>query len=117
MATGLIYLTWRAIRRGSSHDRFLAWIGGILQPVFLLVIRLWWGWSFFLTGKGKLGDLSKVAGYFESLNIPLPKLNAALAGGTECIGGLLLMAGLFSRVVSVPLLFTMFIAYLTAHRD
>lgn len=85
-----------------------------LQSPLLLVIRLYWGWNFLLTGKGKLLHLDRTAGYFASLNIPLPKLNAILAGGTECLGGLLLVAGLFSRVASVPLIFTLGVAYATA---
>jgi putative oxidoreductase len=88
-----------------------------LQPLFLLVIRLYWGWQFFLTGKGKLGDIPKVTGFFHSLGIPFPELNAYLAGCTECFGGLLLLAGLASRVTTLPLIFTMIIAYLTASPD
>ncbi len=83
----------------------------------LLVIRLYWGWQFFLTGKGKLLHLDQTAEFFASLNLPLPKLQALLAGSTECFGGLLLAIGLFSRLVSIPLIFTMIVAYLTAHLD
>jgi putative oxidoreductase len=88
-----------------------------LQSPFLLIIRLYWGWHFFLTGKGKLMHLDKTAGFFASLNIPAPKLNAIMAGSTECIGGLLLLLGLGSRIITVPLIFTMVIAYLTAESD
>jgi len=95
----------------------LATLGGFLQPVLLLLIRLWWGWSFFLTGKGKLLNLDKTASFFADLGLPLPKLNAIVAGSTECFGGLLLVAGLFSRVVSVPLIFTMLVAYATADQE
>lgn len=92
-------------------------IGNSLQSPFLLAVRLFWGWQFFGTGKGKLGDLDKVAGFFASLNIPLPKLNALLAGSTECFGGLLLMLGLASRLTALPLLFTMLVAYATTERE
>ena len=88
-----------------------------LQSPFLLIIRLYWGWQFFLTGKGKLLNLDRTAGYFASLNIPAPRLNAIMAGSTECFGGLLLLLGLGSRIVTVPLIFTMLIAYLTADPD
>jgi putative oxidoreductase len=33
------------------------------------------------------------------------------------IGGLMLVSGLFSRAISLPLAGTMVVAYLTAHRD
>ena|ERR1700733_537302 len=88
-----------------------------LQSPFLLVIRLYWGWQFFLTGKGKLMNLDRTAGFFASINIPMPKLNAILAGGTECIGGLLLLLGLGSRIFTIPLIFTMIIAYVTADSE
>ena len=52
-----------------------------------------------------------------SLHLPAPKLNALLAGSTECLGGALLLVGLFSRLVSVPLIFTMLVAYATADRE
>ena len=35
-----------------------------LQPIFLLVIRLYWGWQFFQTGWGKLMDIPKVTAFF-----------------------------------------------------
>lgn len=98
-------------------DGLLTTVGSWIQPVLLLVIRGWWGWSFFLTGKGKLMNLDRTTAFFTELNLPLPKLNAIMAGSTECVGGLLLLVGLGSRLVSVPLIFTMFVAYGTAHRE
>jgi len=98
-------------------DGLLTTLGGWLQPVLLLVIRGWWGWSFFLTGKGKLLNLDKTASFFADLGLPLPKLNAIMAGSTECFGGLLLLLGLGSRLVSVPLIFTMLVAYATADKE
>lgn len=88
-----------------------------LQSPLLLAIRLYWGWSFAQTGWGKLTHLDRTAGFFESLNIPLPKVNAVMAGGTECLGGVLLALGLFARPAAVPLIFTMLVAYWTADRD
>src|SRR5688572_10195686 len=82
-----------------------------LQSPLLLVIRLYWGWAFAQSGWGKLTNLERTAGFFESINIPLPKVNAVLAGGTECLGGILLALGLFARPASVPLIFTMLVAY------
>src|SRR5580704_11545216 len=87
------------------------------QPVFLLIIRLYWGWQFHLTGMGKLMHLDKVAGYFQSLGIPYPAFNAHLAGLTECFGGLLLYAGICSRITAIPLIVTMIVAYATAFPD
>lgn len=88
-----------------------------LQPVLLLFLRLYIGYGFFKSGWGKLNNISTTAEYFVGLGIPLPTLNAYLAGATECFGGLLLLFGVASRVVTIPLIFTMIIAYSTQHID
>jgi putative oxidoreductase len=98
-------------------DGLLAFIAGWLRSPFLLLVRLYWGWGFFQTGKGKLMNLDRTAGFFESLHIPAPKLNAIMAGSVECVGGLLLLVGLGGRVVPVPLIFTMVVAYITAESE
>lgn len=88
-----------------------------LQSPLLLVLRLYWGWSFFETGKGKLMNHAQTTEFFASLNLPLPGLNAWMAGSVECFGGLLLLVGLASRLVSIPLIFTMLVAYFTADNE
>jgi putative oxidoreductase len=97
--------------------RLLIKLAELLQSPLLLAIRLYWGWHFFTTGKGKLMNPGKITEYFQSLHIPFPAFNVYLAGGTECIGGLLLLAGLGSRLVSLPLIFVTIVAYLTAEID
>src|SRR5471032_2360539 len=87
----------------------LTTLGGWLQCPLLLAIRLWWGWSFIQTGKAKLTDIPTNVERFTNWGIPLPKLNVIMAGTTESVCGLLLLAGLFSRIASVPLIFTMFV--------
>jgi putative oxidoreductase len=94
--------------------RLLVKAAECLQSPLLLAIRLYWGWQFFLTGRGKLMNPAKVTEFFHSLRIPFPAFNVYLAGGTECVGGLLLLAGLGSRLISLPLIFVTIIAYLTA---
>ena len=44
--------------------RFWVSLVSKLQSPFLLIIRLYWGWQFFLTGKGKLMNLDRTAGFF-----------------------------------------------------
>ncbi|MBK7749788.1 MAG: DoxX family protein [Candidatus Obscuribacter sp.] len=88
-----------------------------LQPLVLLVFRLTWGWQFFLSGKGKLLNHNNVSEFFTSLGIPFPELNAWVVGGVECIGGLLLLAGLASRPVGLILSLTMTVAYLSVEDD
>ena len=95
------------------------WVKAVscLRSPLLLAIRLYWGWQFYVAGHGKLMNLDKTAGFFENLHIPHPHLNAILAGSTECFGGLLLLLGLGARIVTIPLIFTMIIAYVTAESD
>jgi putative oxidoreductase len=100
-----------------SFEGLLARIGSWLQPVLLLAIRLYWGCALVRTGWGKLHNLDGVAGYFASLQIPLPKLNAMLAASTETFGGALLVLGLFSRFVTPVLITLLMVAYFTAERD
>lgn len=92
-------------------------VAALLQSPLLLIIRLYWGVSFAQTGWGKLMNLDRTAGFFASLDIPLPKVNAIMAGTTECLGGALLALGLFARPAAVPLIFTMGVAYATADKD
>jgi len=92
-------------------------LADFLQSPLLLVIRLYWGWQFAQTGWGKLTNLERTAGYFESLHIPMPKINALMAGTTETLGGALLALGLFARPATVPLIFCMLVAYYTADRE
>ena len=40
--------------------QLLIWLAVHLQSVFLLAIRLIWGWQFFQTGMGKLAHPDKV---------------------------------------------------------
>lgn len=92
-------------------------VGDFLQPFFLLAIRLFWGWQFFKTGIGKFADIGQVASYFETLRIPAPELNAYLAAAAETVGGLFLLLGFASRLAALPLMGTMVVALLTAHRE
>ena len=100
-----------------SRYTLLTKYAGYLQAPILTVLRVYWGWQFFQTGLGKLGNLGRTAEFFGSLGIPFPTLNALMAGATECGGGLLLAVGFASRLVSIPLIATMIVAYITAERE
>lgn len=49
------------------------------------------------------------------LGLPFPDLLAFLAGWSEFLGGWLLLLGLFTRVITIPLMFTMIVAAATVH--
>lgn len=51
------------------------------------------------------------------LGLPAPALLAFVATATELVGGFLLLIGLFTRYISIPLMFTMLVAMATVHWD
>src|SRR5262245_28608377 len=97
-----------------AYDRFV-WLASFLQSPVLLIIRLYWGWQFFQTGKGKLEDLDSIRANFAEWGVPFPGVSVILAATTECVGGLLLAAGFASRAAALGLSCTMIVAYFTAH--
>ena len=92
----------------------LVTVGNFLQAPLLFALRVFFFWQLFLAGKGKLLNIERTAEFFGSLKIPMPVFNAYLASATECFGGLLLVVGLASRLVAIPVAFTMIVAYVTA---
>jgi putative oxidoreductase len=78
--------------------------------------RLTVGVVFVGTGWGKLHSLPDVTDFFTSLHIPAPGFHARLVACTEFVGGLLMLLGLGTRLVALPLAFTMVIALVTALR-
>ncbi|HEY3740215.1 MAG TPA: DoxX family protein [Bryobacteraceae bacterium] len=97
--------------------RMLIAAGNSLQPVFLLMVRLYWGIQFIGTGWGKLHHLDKVTSFFTDLGIPAPGLNAAFISGLELVGGALLVIGLASRPIALLMTCNMLVAYITADRE
>lgn len=92
----------------------------ILAPVMIIA-----GYNKLQLGNGELAWYQRlladpnVAGWFGNtewgLGLPMPDLLALLAGWTEFVGGFLLLIGLLTRLVSVPLIVTMVVAMLTVH--
>ena len=101
--------------KGAMYKKLLRLQGFLVSP-FLLLLRISWGWQFFQAGKGKLTNIDHVVGFFQTLGIPMPLLNAYLVGGIEMLGGLCLLVGFASRLATVPLAVVMLVAYLTADR-
>ncbi len=85
------------------------------QSLFIFILRLTWGHQFFKAGYGKLSNLDPVIQFFTNLNIPFPAFSAGLVGTIECVGGILLMVGLVSRLTAFLTSIIMITAYSTAH--
>jgi putative oxidoreductase len=77
-----------------------------------LLVRLFVGYFFMETGWGKLHNLDGFAQRFAGWGIPYPYFNAALSAYTEFIGGLLTVAGLGTRLASIPMIINMLVAIL-----
>src|SRR5277367_5740690 len=100
-----------------KYYRLLNRASSSLASPFLLAVRLYWGWQFMQAGWGKLTDIGKVIHFFTDLGIPAPVLNAYFVSALEFGGGLLLLLGLGSRLIALPLVIDMIVAYITADRE
>lgn len=81
----------------------------------LLLARLIIAYGFFEPAMMKWNDINAVAGWFGSIGIPWPGLNAYLAATTEIMGVVLLTLGLMTRLISLPLMIIMIVAIFTVH--
>jgi putative oxidoreductase len=75
-----------------------------------LAMRLVFGYFWLETGLGKLHNLAGFTERFADWGIPFPHLSAALSAATDCVGGTLLMVGLFTRLVTIPMIVNMIVA-------
>jgi putative oxidoreductase len=85
------------------------------QSVSLLLARLTIAYGFYGPAMQKWSDMSSVASWFGELGIPFPTLNAYMAASTELLGVVLLTLGLFTRLISLPLMVVMGVAITTVH--
>jgi putative oxidoreductase len=92
-------------------------IASSFESLFLLVVRVYWGWQFAQTGWGKLQHLPKVTSFFASLGIPAPAFSATAISWLELVGGVGLALGIGARFWGLLLAGDMFVAYLTAGRQ
>ena len=86
-----------------------------LDSLALLLIRLALAYGFYKPAMMKWNNINAIGGWFESMGYPFPYLNAYLAGITEVAGVVLLVLGLGTRLISVPLIFIMLVAIFTVH--
>ncbi|MGS0689005.1 HvfX family Cu-binding RiPP maturation protein [Shewanella sp. 0m-4] len=84
-----------------------------------LALRLYLAPVLMQAGYNKLSHFSDTAAWFGNpdwgLGLPFPEVMVALAAGTEFLGGALLILGLATRLISIPLAFTMLVAALSVH--
>jgi putative oxidoreductase len=85
----------------------LGWLGP-------LAVRVVIGAAFARNGWGKLHNLDAITEFFTQLGIPMPHANAVFVSSVECIGGVLLVLGLGTRIAALFLIGVMTVATLTA---
>ena len=100
----------RARALADKVEAHLGWLGPAAA-------RFTVGWVFLQSGWGKLHNLDQVTGFFASLGIPAPELQAPFVASVEFLGGALLLAGLATRLVALPLIAVMLVALSTALAD
>lgn len=102
------------------YDRLLA-AARPLDGLPALLLRLILAPVMLQAGYNKLAHFDDTAAWFGNpdwgLGLPFPELMTALAGGTELIGGALLLVGLATPLVSIPLMVTMLVAIFAVHWD
>lgn len=81
----------------------MAWAGP-------LAVRIVVGWVFLSTGWTKLQILPRMTEMFRGWSIPAPEILTPFVSGMEFVGGLLLLVGLLTRFIAVPMMVIMVVA-------
>jgi len=85
------------------------------QSLSLFLARLAVAYGFYEPAMSKWKDIDGIASWFGTIGIPFPTFNAYMAASTEILGVVLLTIGLFTRLISVPLMVIMVVAIMTVH--
>jgi putative oxidoreductase len=82
----------------------------LTAPKSTLLLRLMAGGVFLSEGILKFVYTNQGVGRFAKLGMPFPHETATFVGGLEIVGGLLLITGLFTRVIAIPFIIEMLVA-------
>lgn len=110
-------------------NSIVGWYYNIHNAIFLrlrhldglapLALRLYLVPVFWMAGTQKLSAIDNTIEWFGNpdwgLGLPFPTLMAYMAAYTEAIGALLLLVGLATRWISIPLMVTMLVAIFAVH--
>ena len=97
-----VFYDWSRIVAG-----YFSWAGP-------LAVRIVVGWVFLWSGWQKLHILPRMIENFRSWGIPAPEILTPFVSGIEFVGGLLLLVGLLTRFISVPMMIVMIVAIVSA---
>jgi putative oxidoreductase len=107
-----VSISFLAARVVAPAERLVA-AAAFLPP---LATRITIGLGYFHTGLGKWHHFERTVEFFTSVGIPFARANAAFVATLEVVGGLLLLAGLLTRLSATLLAGSMTMALLTADR-
>jgi len=82
-------------------------------PASTVILRVMAGGVFFWEGILKFVYVNQGVGRFTKLGMPFPVFTADFVGGLEIVGGLLLMAGFLTRLITIPFVIEMIVAMLS----
>ena len=95
-----------------SHLKYFDGIAALSLRLFLVPV-------FWMAGSNKLAHFADTVEWFGNpdwgLGLPFPVLMATLATSAELVGAVLLLLGLATRLMSIPLMITMLVAIFTVH--
>lgn len=87
----------------------------------LLLLRLYLAPVMVQAGWNKASNFEDIVSWFGNedygLGLPLPFVMALLATAAELIGGVFLLLGVLTRLVSIPLMATMVVAMVSVHAE
>ena len=112
-------------------NTLVAWYHSVHSAIFTrlqrfdglapLALRLYLVPVFWMAGTHKIAGIDQTIEWFGNpdwgLGLPFPTLLAYLAAYTEAIGALLLLLGLATRWISIPLIAIMLVAIFAVHWD
>src|SRR5262245_10111282 len=99
----------------NKMNKIISWLMNppIDGPKSTLLLRLMAGGVFLWEGLLKFVYANLGVGRFTKLGIPFPHFTATFIGGLEMVGGLLLLAGLTTRLIAIPFVAEMIVAILS----
>ena len=87
----------------------------------LLLLRLYLAPVMIQAGWNKASSFDSIVDWFGDddygLGLPMPLVMAFLATAAELVGGILLLFGALTRLVSIPLMITMIVAMVSVHAE
>src|ERR1035438_8562530 len=102
-------------RRKKNMNKIIDWFvdSPITGPKSTVLLRLMAGGVFFWEGIMKFVFVNQGVGRFTKLGMPFPHFTSDFVACLEIVGGLLLLSGFLTRLISIPFIIEMIVAILS----